>query len=205
MPPSQEHMEATYSKLYGRISKTASNRFYASRRLKAHNTISLWTISLFSLGLILVSLLQALSVPLGLSDKLVNLVQVLLSVAILIISIIVSMSNYGVRSEQFHACGLELNAMALKLERVENQPCDKVTYDELTDAYETVLKRYSNHETIDYLMMKTQKYEFYNLGALKIVVIYIRFFLHFLPYVILLALECLWIYKLLTSAFRHAV
>ena len=201
MPPDPP-AEPTYNKLYARISKTAAARFYASRRLKAHNTISLWTISFFSLGLILISLLQALSLPLGVSDKLINLVQVFLSVAILIISIIITMSNYGVRGEQFHACGLELSDMALKVERIENEPCNQELYDKLADDYGNVLKRYANHETIDYLLMKTQKYEFYRLGHLDRAWIYTRFSIRFSPYFALLVLELWWIVKLLSSAFR---
>jgi putative exporter of polyketide antibiotics len=63
-------------KLYGRASKTAASRFNAARRLKQLNQASLWTIALFSLGLIFVSLMQALDFSLPYGDRTVNLVQV---------------------------------------------------------------------------------------------------------------------------------
>src|SRR4051812_39751974 len=82
-----------FKKLYGRVSKTAAARYNATRRLRMHNAASLWTISLFSLGLILVSLLQALALPIPFAPAIVNLVQVFLSITILVISVILTMSN----------------------------------------------------------------------------------------------------------------
>jgi putative exporter of polyketide antibiotics len=78
-------------KLYGRASKTAASRFNAARRLKQQNLASLWTIALFSLGLIFVSLMQALEFSLPYSDRTVNLVEVFFSITILVISVILSM------------------------------------------------------------------------------------------------------------------
>lgn len=188
-----------FHKLYGRVSKTAASRFNASRRLRIHNAASLWTISLFSLGLILVSLLQALSLPMPYPDKIVNLVQVFLSITILVISVILTMNNYGIRAERFHACGLEMNEIALRLERVEREDGTIEDYNAFADEYGEILRRYDNHEQIDFMFMKLQKPQHYSEPKWFPPLVYSRFGLQFLPYAILLSLEVTWIFTLLSK------
>ena len=188
-----------FHKLYGRVSKTAASRFNASRRLRIHNAASLWTISLFSLGLILVSLLQALALPLPYSDKLVNLIQVFLSITILVISVILTMNNYGIRAERFHACGLEMSEIALKLERVEREDGTIEDYNAFADEYSEILRRYDNHEQIDFMFMKLQKPQHYSEPRWFSFLVYARFGAQFLPYAVLLLLEALWIVALLSK------
>lgn len=199
MAENLESNDLHFRKLYGRISKTAASRFNASRRLNLHNNASLWTISLFSLGLILVSLLQSLAFSLPFPDKVVNLGQVTLSIIILVISVILTMKNYGVGAEKFHTCGLEMNELALKLERIENNEAAIDEYNRFTETYSGILKRYDNHENIDFMLMKLQKSEFYKLSKWYRPVTYLRFSMQFLPYAILLSLEILWIYALLSG------
>jgi hypothetical protein len=187
-----------FLKLYGRVSKTAASRFNASRRLRLHNSASLWTISLFSLGLIIVSLLQALAFSLPFSDKAVNLGQVTLSMTVLLISVILTMNNYGVRAEKFHACGLEMSELALKLERVEREDGTVEDYNAFAEAYSEILKRFDNHENVDFMLMKLQKPQHYELPWWYRVVAYGRFSAQFVPYAFLLCLEAVWIYALLS-------
>ncbi len=187
-----------FHKLYGRVSKTAASRFNASRRLRLHNSASLWTISLFSLGLIVISLLQALAFALPFTDKAVNLGQVTLSMIVLLISVILTMNNYGVRAEKLHACGLEMSELALKLERVEREEAPIEDYNAYADAYGSILRRYENHDNIDFMLMKLKKSEFYKLRWWYGLVAYSRFATEFLPYVVLLALESVWINALLS-------
>lgn len=186
-----------FLKLYGRVSKTAASRFNASRRLRLHNAASLWTISLFSLGLIIVSLLQALAFSLPFSDKAVNLGQVTLSMIVLLISVILTMNNYGVRAEKFHMCGLEMSELALKLERVEREDGTIEDYNAFAEEYSEILKRFDNHENVDFMLMKLQKPQHYTLPWWYQVIAYCRFSVQFVPYALLLGLEATWIYALL--------
>ena len=196
--PDQEPHNPHLLKLYERVTKTAAARFNASRRLRQHNAASLWTISLFSLGLIIVSLLQALSFALPFSDKAVNLGQVTLSMIILMISVILTMNNYGLRAEKLHTCGLEMNELALRLERVQQKNSSQDEHSEISHTYSEILRRYDNHDEIDYEMMKLQKPEHYKLPRGFAIITYIHYAQGFLIYVILMFLEVLWIYALLS-------
>lgn len=187
-------------KLYDRVSKSAFARFNASRRLGYHNQASLWTISLFSLGLVFVSLLQALAFHLPFPDKLVNLVQVFLSITILVISSIMSMSNYAVRAERFHACGLEMNELALKLERLTEQEGTVDEHNAFANEYGEILRRYENHHNVDYNFVKLQKSEKYNLPWWFPAYVYLRFSFQFWPYAALLGMEFVWIVAIFSGA-----
>lgn len=197
----QEQEELHYLKLYGRVSKTAANRFNAERRLRRHDQASLWTISIFSLILILGSLLQALEFDLPISAKAVNLGQSFLAITILVISVILSKSNYLSRAERFHNCGLELMELALRLERIEKADGTIQKYNAFAAEYAEILKRYENHANIDFMFMKLQKPQHYTLPFWYPPFVHVRYFLQFLPYITLLSLGLAWVGFLTYFAF----
>ncbi|MBC7968375.1 MAG: SLATT domain-containing protein [Fuerstia sp.] len=192
-------------RLYDRVSKTAASRFHASRRLSYHNQVSLWTISFFSLGLVFVSLVQSIGFVLPYPDKTINLVQVFLSITILVISAIMTMSNYAVRAERYHACGLEMNDLALKLERRVEKDGTVDEHNTFANIYGEILKRYENHHSIDFMFMKIQKSERYKLPWWYPGYVHVRFSVQFLPYIALLGMEFVWIFTLISNTSFNSV
>ena len=93
-------MLSGFEDLKRRVATTANNRFNASERLKRHNQFSLATVILFSLGLILVSITNTLNITVALNGMMLNASSIFFSVAILIISTALSMSNFGLRGEK---------------------------------------------------------------------------------------------------------
>ena len=144
-----------FEELLDRVGKTASSRLFAHERLKIHATLSLWTISFFSMGLIFTPLAQIYNFELNYSSDYIGFMQVVFAIVILVVSNILSMSNFSVRADRMHDCGMSLNALARKIQGAVN---DKTidSYVELSDKYEALLQRHENHAFIDYLYTKNR-------------------------------------------------
>ena len=117
----------------------------------------------------------------------------------MVISSIIAMSNYAVRAERFHACGLEMNELALKLERLTEQDGTIDEHNTFANLYGEILKRYENHHNIDFNFVKLQKSDRYNLSWWFAPYVYFRFSLQFWPYLALLGMEFAWIFTLISQ------
>lgn len=131
------------------ISKTVAARFQASRRLEFHNRMSLFSISLFSIVLILVSLFQLVGFHFALSDQVVNIGQVFLTIIILCFSIAISMSDFSLRSSKFHECGVRLNKLVYKLMNAWGVTLSEHEYELKLEEYFNILNSYENHTDAD--------------------------------------------------------
>lgn len=110
------------------------------------------------------------------------------------------MSEYGVRAERYHSCGLELNNLSVRLERIcLAEGSAAAAPPEFEQEYGQILRRYDNHENVDFMFMKLQKRQHYQLPALYPVVAYARYAAYFVPFVVLLSLEFGWIYALVVG------
>lgn len=185
--------ENIFIELERRIKTTATNRFNASSRLNKHNKFSLWTVMLFSLGLILVSILNLTE---DICSKNVDIILIFFSVAILTISTALSMSNFGARAEKFLDCGRELHALALNFKTILNNENEQTNenYEQYQKEYEHILSRYENHELLDHLYTKLMWSDTYNQKWHHYINTYFRFFLEYIIYFILVGVEVLWIY-----------
>ena len=185
--------ENIFIELERRIKTTATNRFNASSRLNKHNKFSLWTVMLFSLGLILVSILN---ITANIGSKNVDIALIFFSVAILTISTALSMSNFGARAEKFLDCGRELHALALNFKTVINKESTQTTenYAQYQKEYEHILSRYENHKVLDHLYTKLMWSDSYNPKWYHYINTYFRFFLEYIIYALLVGIEVIWIY-----------
>ncbi|MGY2177719.1 SLATT domain-containing protein [Pseudomonas azotoformans] len=166
------------------ISKTVSARFQASRRLDFHNKLSLFSISLFSIILILVALLQLVGFRFSFGDVVVNIGQVFLSIVILCFSIAISMSDFSLRSFKFHECGVQLNELAYKLMNKWGVVLSDREYEERLSEYFNILSKYENHtESDNSRVNRKAKY----VGG-SAVGYYLRFSLYFM----LIAVSLVW-------------
>ncbi|VVM58532.1 hypothetical protein PS662_01185 [Pseudomonas fluorescens] len=162
------------------ISKTVAARFQASRRLDLHNKLSLFSISLFSIILILVSLLQLVEFKFSFASVVVNIGQVFLSIVILCFSIAIGMSDFGLKSSKHHDCGVQLNELTYKLMNKWGVVLSDQEYEQKLDEYFSILSKYDNHTEADNSRVnkKTQYIEKSGLGY------YSRFSLYFILIII---------------------
>lgn len=131
------------------ISKTVSARFQASRRLELHNKLSIFSISLFSIILILVAILQLVEFGFSFSGVVVNIGQVFLSIVILCFSIAISMSDFSLRSSKHHECGVQLNKLVYKLMNKWGVVLSDEEYEKSLNEYFDILSKYENHGESD--------------------------------------------------------
>lgn len=102
LPPDQV---PTLEKLQKAMRTTAQARFAASVRLKQKSKAYFFTSTLFSLGLILISLLQIAGVTGALQNSDISAMTTFLAVAVLVYSVTAGTAHYEVRSEQLNECG----------------------------------------------------------------------------------------------------
>ena len=190
--------ENYFEELYDRAQKTANSRFNAHRRLTHHNNASLWTISCFSIGLIVIPLIQTFGLETRFSSEYNSFIQVVLAIVILVISIILNMTNFAVRADKIHACGMALNTFSRKVHKCTREPYESNDYDRLVNEYEGILQQYENHSNIDYLFTKMRMTNYYKSLWWFPVYVYGLYTIQFLPYILLLAIELVWIYMLVT-------
>jgi uncharacterized protein YsxB (DUF464 family) len=136
---------------------TAAARFSAAERLRRHERYSLFSITMCSLAVVIISLLEPFGVKLTLPSNAVNLFCAAISLLILVVSLMVSGSKYGERAEKMHAGAVEINAVARSLESAVqngNQPL----IDRLIEQYENILKIYENHIEVDYKVAQIKRY-----------------------------------------------
>jgi len=131
------------------ISKTVAARFQASRRLDFHNKLSLFSISLFSIILILVALLQLVEFNFSFGSVAVNIGQVFLSIVILCFSIAISMSDFSLKSSKHHECGVQLNELVYKLMNKWGVTLSDQEYEQRLSEYFNILSKFENHTETD--------------------------------------------------------
>ena len=174
------------------ISKTVAARFQASRRLDFHNKLSLFSISLFSIILILVSLLQLVEFKFSFDSVVVNIGQVFLSIVILCFSIAISMSDFSLKSSKYHECGVQLNELVYKLMNKWGVVLSDQEYEQKLNEYFNILSKYENHTEADNnrVNKKTKYLEGSDAGY------YSKFSLYFL----LIAVSLGWFFVLIAKA-----
>ncbi|CAI8732853.1 SLATT domain-containing protein [Pseudomonas sp. IT-P294] len=132
------------------ISKTVASRFQASRRLTLHNNLSLFSITLFSILLILVSMVQAVGLKFAVSDYVVNIGQLFLSILVLCFSIAITMSDFSLKSSKQHDCGMELNELVTYLKNKWDIELSDDEYNDSVKKYYSILAKYENHLDVDF-------------------------------------------------------
>ncbi|WP_417536562.1 SLATT domain-containing protein [Methylophaga sp.] len=190
--------ENHYEELLDRVQKTSTCRLFAHERLKAHHSASLWTISCFSMGLVFIPLVHTFGLQSRFTLEYSSFIQVVLAIVILVISIILNMTNFSVRADRIHRCGMQLNTLARRIHRHINDDSGADTYDSLVKEYDDILQRYENHSRIDYLYTKNHMTNYYKTPWYFSVYIRVLFIFQFLPYLLLLSLEVIWIWYLVT-------
>jgi len=139
--------------------RTKYCRFKASDRLQFYSTISNWVFTLISLLLIIASLLDVYNIYE--KSTFFDFYQTSLAITILVFFQVISNSSYELKSLRFHQCAIEISKILQKLEHIsivdkdvqfDDNSKDKIK--QILNEYSSILKRYENHETIDFLEYK---------------------------------------------------
>jgi ElaB/YqjD/DUF883 family membrane-anchored ribosome-binding protein len=191
-------MQENFIELKRLIDTTAKNRFEACDRLNRHDKWSLGTVIAFSLGLILVAIAQVTKLPVAFSSDAINAFSIFFSVFILVLSTVLSMSNFSSRADKFLDCSRELQSLSSNLVKIISTQSLQTNneYDSFRSKYDSILSRYENHQPIDHRFTKlawSEQHISHSKNPLNWCNAYIRYTFHFVIYILLIAIEIVWL------------
>lgn len=177
---SKEFESQSLRTLYSKMRKTAKARFNCAKRFSTHQALSLWSLPLFSAGLIGMTLLSVLHIRTNLDAPFYDLLQIMLALLVLIISLVLSGNKYSDRSERMHRCALDINALCHQIlpHCVANQN-DADVYNRTLEKYGAILNAYENHADIDFDLVRLELSDDYPLNWKQRILIRIRYLFQF--------------------------
>ena len=185
----RDYKEQSLRSLYSKMKKTAKARFNCATRLQRHQTFSLWSLSLFSTGLIGMTLLSALNIHTNIDVAHFNLLQIMLALLVLILSLLLSANSYSDRAEKMHRCALEVNELCHRILPDCKDDTDKPEiYRNALAEYSSALEAFENHAPIDFDLVRIELSVDYPLTFRQKMWIRIRYFFSFGLYVALVIL-----------------
>jgi hypothetical protein len=125
--------------LYDRVWETRKARINTEKRLLTYGIICDCLIPWISANLITINIIPKFS-----KYQNLNILSFSLSIIILVISIIISSRQFGVRASNMKSHYIELNKLLSKIKQSKND----YEYD---SEYNTLLNQVENHSTMDYL------------------------------------------------------
>ena len=163
------------AELRRRMGVTSGSRFNAARRLSAVDRSFNLVLSLVSVAIIALTVVQYIYEISNDSNRLIALFTIAASVALLVLTNLNTGNQNMVLSEQLHRCALEVNEVSRRLDAalLEN---DESISSQCAREYSEILQKYSvNHEKVDYIEHKLHRRDEFAaeysgfLGQLKII------------------------------------
>jgi hypothetical protein len=160
-----------YSKFLSKLWVTKGCRFEANRRLAAKNQASLLTISILSIYVIAGSLVTLIS-PVGtLSQSTINGINLLLvvtSIFILVLSNIEAAKNHGLRAHVMLKCAQQLSELYNEIEYlIETKRISTESFHAQLKLYDKIIADFSdNHDDIDYLYFQVSHWKHFKISGL---------------------------------------
>jgi hypothetical protein len=151
MSSDASHIFDTYDKLKDNTNTVMKSCFAASDRLNFHNLVSQWTLSILSLGLIVIPLLTVTKMPLRYSQNVIDFASISLAVAILMLSLLIGANNYAARGYKMYQSGLDFNDLLRDMRYFESTADRMTHYQDFSIRYGNLLRRYENVSSIDNL------------------------------------------------------
>ena len=180
------HLEKTYlEELSYKLWNTKGTRFVAHKRLTIKSELSNKALAFLSVYLIILSLLSVYQI-IGnqfISDKLLAFGSTSLSILLLLFSQLEYSQDYKSIGLKFHECALEIselyNDLRIFKTLKERTNAEKEIFCEKTsNKYLDILKKYQNHEDIDYRKFLADNSEYYKLNLIQICYINLLFYFH---------------------------
>ncbi len=137
---------------------TAKCRYNAANRLQKQGTFAFITTTIFSLGLILIPLMQNAKLHSAFNENILSMAQVFLAVAILVYSVVIGTAHYEVRAEKLSKCGDKIKELirSLEAERAAQSSDLAALLVNVKDKYATVVGESENHSRGDYRLAKLE-------------------------------------------------
>lgn len=187
-PFQRDFEDQSLRSLYRKMKKTAMARFECASRMRRHQKFALWSMSIFSAGLIIFPLLQAFGIPMHVGAGWLNVMQVAMALMVLVLSLLMSTNNVGDRAEKMHKCGLELNALCHEaLPHCRGEDCEVTIYETFRSKYSQILNVYENHEDLDFDRVQMKIGEVWPSHWYSNALIVLRTWLDFWVYYLLIA------------------
>lgn len=153
--PEESAFKDVNEKFLRTLRVTARCRFNASRRLSIKNKFSFFTNTIFSLGLILIPLLQMAQVSRNFSPEVLASMQVFLAVAVLVYSMNLNSAQYDLRIQELLSCANEIKKLIRNIEEdLKNQTITDLK--EYKKEYSTILEKVENHENCDFFLSQLE-------------------------------------------------
>lgn len=112
---------------------------------------STYIIVFISLGLILVTLMQAYSLGSNINNKIVGLFQAFSSIAVLVYSLLIDRNDYSSTSEKMYSCAAQLGELKQEVRPyLAEEEHDEDRYLEFKGKYHQLLKLYETHSNNDF-------------------------------------------------------
>lgn len=198
--------EASFKNLYKKIDATSKTRFHSSRRLKHHSKWSTYIVVLISLGLILISLMQAYGLGKNIQSSLVGLIQAFSAIAVLVYSLLIDKNDYSSLSEKMYSCASQLGELKQKVYPHLDDEFNEEIYVQHREEYHSILKLFETHSMNDfrgdYFRAKLEMPENYEIKGgdwwLMKLKIYFAYSINFISYptvffILLWVLHWLWL------------
>lgn len=180
----QQYLNKDFStELNYKLWTTKGARFVASYRLKTLNKLSSYSIGFLSAYLIILGLLSVIKIKTAIvitSDE-YAFISTSLSVIILVFSQLESANEYRLKAEKYHDCALEVSELYNKLRylKTSNKTKEEVNQlaENLANDYSVLLRKYENHEPVDFSMFKITKPDYFSLNRFDILIINSRYYI----------------------------
>jgi hypothetical protein len=131
-----------------RMKTTSYAKFDAHKRYASLNNSSLFALTASSLLLIFISIINKYSLlSIGCAAK-VELTSILISITILVLSLVVSLSSYSLKSERFLRSGNEILDLLERLNLLKDNDDDGVSC--VVNEYSVQRRNADNHQSFNY-------------------------------------------------------
>ncbi len=137
-------------KFANRAFQSKSARFGAHHRYKFYHLASIWTLNLSSAVLIPVSLMDRFNLISKSYLDYLGFWELICSVLILVMSLIITVSQFKELSDYFLKSGNEINRIYNKLKYLKGTNFDQKVFDGLQNEYEDLMKTSINHDDVDF-------------------------------------------------------
>lgn len=172
--PSMNSIDKYAEELDMRMWKTKGSRYNAYRRYERKHWFSLASISMLTLyvfGLTLADFCHIIE-PTANQKIIIPFISMVLSIAILILSLLEASKNYQIKSERLHNCAKEITNLYNELRKLictDISDVDKSNrLDEITKRYDDIIIKYAeNHDPIDYELFLGEHSKEFNIGWFK--------------------------------------
>lgn len=167
--PEESDFKDINEKFLRTLRVTARCRFNASRRISIQSKFSFFTNTIFSLGLILIPLLQMAQISKNFSPEVLASMQFFLAVAVLVYSMNLNSAQYDLRIRELLNCANEIKKLIRNIEEdLKNQSI--LDLKEYKKEYASILEKVENHENCDFFLSQLEMPLDYKFTGIKYII-----------------------------------